>query len=302
MPERDDRSPIGLKVSRPAPPANASGAPSLAERLGYGPDDRLLIVNCDDLGSSHAANAAALRTMTEGVATSATLMVPCPWAREAARMLKSLPVGVHFTLTSEYRSYRWRALTGGASLHDKEGFMHATSRAALDYVDPGEARAECRAQIERALSWGIDVTHLDAHMYVMQQRSDLYDIYLGLAAEYRLPVRMLPSETTQSQGFHARERAAARGVLFNEDMIEPWPRRTRDVLFEEIPRLRPGVSEVFAHPADDGEELRAYDHFHAEIRIHDAACLVDPSVAALLDRHNVKRISYRPIRDLQRAG
>src|SRR5689334_3526830 len=83
------------------------GQPSLAERLGYGAEDRLLIVNCDDLGSSHAANVATFRSMAYGVATSATLMVPCPWAREAARMFRGYPVGVHLTLTCEYRGYRW---------------------------------------------------------------------------------------------------------------------------------------------------------------------------------------------------
>ena len=56
---------------------------TLAERLGYGPQDRLLIVNCDDVGSSHAANLACHEAMTSGVATSGTLMVPCAWAREA---------------------------------------------------------------------------------------------------------------------------------------------------------------------------------------------------------------------------
>ena len=76
--------------------------PSLVERLGYGPESRLLIVNCDDLGSSHSANVATFRSMVYGVASSATLMVPCPWAREAARMFKGFAVGVHLTLTSEY--------------------------------------------------------------------------------------------------------------------------------------------------------------------------------------------------------
>src|SRR5262245_39012544 len=94
------------------------GHPSLAERLGYRPEDRLLIINCDDLGSSHSANVATYRSMVHGVATSATLMVPCPWAREAAHMFKGLPVGVHLTLTSEHRGYRWRGLTNGATLFD----------------------------------------------------------------------------------------------------------------------------------------------------------------------------------------
>ncbi len=276
--------------------------PSLAERLGYGADDRLLIVNCDDLGSSHSANAATLRAMVEGVATSATLMVPCPWAREAARMFEGLAIGVHLTLTSEYSGYRWRGLTGGTSLHDDEGFLPATRAAALERALAADARAECRAQIETALAWGVDVTHLDAHMNVMQARTDLYEIYLDLAEAFRLPVRMFSREDTAKQGFRARERALARGLLFNEHMVYPWPRPTRDVLFEAIPQLPPGVSEVFAHPADDDAELRAYDTRNADLRVHDAACLTDPAIADLLDRHHIKRISYRALRELQRAG
>jgi predicted glycoside hydrolase/deacetylase ChbG (UPF0249 family) len=275
---------------------------SLAERLGYGPEDRLLIVNCDDLGSSRSANVATFRSMVDGVATSATMMVPCPSAREAAHMFKGFPVGVHLTLTCEYRGYRWRGLTNGASLHDDEGFLPSTTKLALQQIDAADARAECRAQIEAALSWGVDVTHLDAHMNVMQARTDLYEIYLDLAEEFRLPVRMFSREVTRQQGFQARERAVARGVLFNEHIVYPWPRRTRDVFFEEIPKLPPGVSEIFAHPVLDGDELRAYDTENADIRVQDAACLTDPAVVGLLDRHNIKRISFRDLREIQRTG
>jgi predicted glycoside hydrolase/deacetylase ChbG (UPF0249 family) len=276
--------------------------PSLAERLGYGADDRLLIVNCDDLGSSHSANVATYRSMVDGIATSATLMVPCPWAREAARMFQGLPVGVHLTLTCEYRGYRWRGLTGGASLYDADGFLPATSTAALAQVEAADARAECRAQIEAALSWGVDVTHLDSHMNVVLDRSDLFEVYLDLAAAFHLPVRMLSRQHNERQGFEARERAEARGLLFNQHIVYPWPRRTRDVLFEEVPKLPPGVSEVFAHPVLDGEELRGYDDRNADIRVHDSVCLTDPSVAELLDRYAVRRISFRELRELQRTG
>lgn len=273
---------------------------SLAERLGYGPEDGLLIVNCDDLGVTHSANVASYRSLVYGVATSATLMVPCPWAREAASLCKDMPIGVHLTLTSEYAGYRWRGLTNGPSLRDHDGFLPATTKAALRQITFADARSECRAQIETALSWGIDVTHLDTHMNVLQSETGFYDIYLDLAQEFRLPVRMFSSQETDRQGFHARERAAARGLLFNEHSIYPWPRRTRDVFVEEIPRLPPGVSEIFAHPALDSEELRGCDTRNADIRVHDAACLTDPAVLELLDRHAIKRISFRDLRDLQR--
>src|SRR5580700_729804 len=112
---------------------------SLAEKLGHGPDARVLIVNCDDLGSSHAANTAIEAAMAAGIATSATLMVPCPWAREAARMFQGADVGVHLTLTAEYPGYRWRSLTGGASLHDADGFLPATAGEVFANADPAEA-------------------------------------------------------------------------------------------------------------------------------------------------------------------
>jgi predicted glycoside hydrolase/deacetylase ChbG (UPF0249 family) len=275
---------------------------NLAARLGYGPDDRLLIVNCDDLGSSHSANIATFRSMVYGVATSATLMVPCPWAREAAQMFEGFPIGVHLTLTSEHGGYRWRGLTNGVSLSDDEGFFPNTTKVALRRITEADARAECRAQIETALSWGVDVTHLDTHMNVMQARTDLYEIYLDLAEEFRLPVRMFSRKETEKQAFRARDRAKTRDLLFNEHIVYPWPRRTRDVLFEEIPKLPPGVSEIFAHPVLDGEELRAYDTKNADIRTHDAVCLTDPTVSDLLDQHNIKRISFRELRELQRAG
>lgn len=276
--------------------------PSLAERLGYGADDRLLIVNCDDLGSSHSANLATHRAMTAGVATSATLMVPCPWALEAATLFEGFPVGIHLTVTSEHQGYRWRPLTPGASLRDADGFCHATTAAALETITEADARAECRAQIEAALAWGVDATHLDTHMNVVQGRSDLFEIYLDLAVEFGIPVRMFSRDDTDKQGFRARERADERGVLFNDHIIYPWPRRTRDVFFETMPNLHPGVTEIFVHPVLDGDELRGYDKNHIHIRTHDAECLVDPSVADLLQQHGIQLISYRRLRDLQRSS
>ena len=122
--------------------------------------------------------------MRQGWATSATLMVPCPWAFEAVSQAAGLDIGVHLTLTAEYPGYRWRSLTGGASLHDADGFMPATAEAVFANADITEVRAECRAQIDQALAWGVDVTHLDSHMGTVQTDARFYDVYAQLAAEY----------------------------------------------------------------------------------------------------------------------
>src|SRR5438105_8373454 len=113
---------------------------ALAERLGFPPDAKLLIVNCDDLGSSHAANLGVYEALREGVATSATLMVPCPWARDAAARYRGEDVGVHLTLNAEYDLYRWGPITHAPSLLDGDGGSPRTPAHARPHPAPAEAR------------------------------------------------------------------------------------------------------------------------------------------------------------------
>lgn len=275
---------------------------SLAERLGEGAEDRLLIVNCDDLGSSHAANVAIEAALRRGVATSATLMVPCPWALDGARRCADLDVGVHLTLTAEYPGYRWRALTPARSLHNDLGFMPTTAEEVWAKADLDEVRAEGRAQIDQALAWGVDVTHLDAHMGTMQVDPRFFAIYVALGAEYRLPLRMAGENAARRMGFAARELAAEQGVVFTDHFIAPpWGVTARGSFVERVPQLRPGVSEIFLHPVEDGPELRGYDLAAADLRAADAAWVVDPEMRALVEEAGVRLISFRPLRGLQRG-
>lgn len=276
---------------------------SLAERLGYAPDDRLLIVNCDDLGSSHAANVGVENALRRGFATSATLMVPCPWAYAAAKACADLDVGVHLTLTAEYPGYRWRSLTGAASLHDADGFLPRTTKEVYAHADLGDARAECRAQVDQALAWGVDVTHLDSHMGSVQTDARFFEIYADLAAEYRLPLRMAGARAEAALGFEFRRPAAERGCLFPDYFLSPpWNEPTRPVLLDALRRLRPGVTETLLHPAEDGAELRAYDKAAPHTRAGDYANLMDGELAALIEAEAIRLISFRPLRDMQRAA
>ena len=281
---------------------DALASESLAERLGGVADDRILIVNCDDLGSSHSANVAILKAFEAGIATSATLMVPCPWAREGAAMLEGRDVGVHLTLTAEYPGYRWRALTAARSLHDVDGSMPATVPEVYARADLDEARTECRAQVEQALAWGLDITHLDSHMGTVQIDPRFFEIYLGMAMEFDLPLRMPGRKGDERLGFGSRRQAAERGVVFTDHFISPWPRDTARVFRETLEDLAPGVSEIYAHPVEDGPELRAYDPDHPDIRANDAICFTDRSLAERIDAAGIRLISYRPLRNLQRGA
>src|SRR5438874_332969 len=248
----------------------------LAERLGFPPDAKLLIVNCDDLGSSHAANLGVYEALREGVATSATLMVPCPWARDAAARYRGEDVGVHLTLNAEWDTYRWGPITHAPSLLDGDGGFPRTIGDVWDHADLDEVRRELRAQVERAIVWGFDVSHLDSHMGTVQLRAEFFDAYVELAADFELPLRMVGASAQRMIGFPCRELAAAEGVVFPDHFVYTSVGSRRGierVLFD----LQPGVTEVYLHPAIDSDELRA-SHPDWPHRVEDYAFLTrDPS-------------------------
>lgn len=275
---------------------------SLNERLRRAPDERLVIVNCDDIGSSHAANLASLEAMERGIASSATLMVPCPWALEAAELFRGKDVGVHLTLTAEYAAYRWRSLTGASSLHDDQGFLPRTAKEVWARADLSDVRRECRAQIEQALAWGVDVTHLDSHMGALQIEPRFYEIYLEMAQAFRLPVRMAGAGAERALGFAMRAPADALGLLYPDAFFFEWGRSTAELMRTKLPALGPGVTEFIVHPVLDGPELRGYDRTEAQIRVDDHACALDPQIARLVQAEAIEFISFRPLRDAQRAA
>lgn len=271
--------------------------------MGYSERERLLIVNCDDLGSSRSANLAIERALREGSATSASLMVPCPWARAAARTCRDLDIGVHLTLSSEYPAYRWRSLTGAPSLHDRDGYLPATAQEVWARADLDEVERECRGQLDRALDWGIDVTHVDSHMEVLQLDRRYFDLYMKIALSYGLPLRLSRPASSWSFAYMSRATLERMGVVAADDYFAPpWGEPARSGLMARLGRLSRGVTEASLHPVEDGEELRAYDTEYAELRASDADCLMDRNLAALIASNGIRPIGFRPLREAMRAS
>src|SRR5687767_12588442 len=148
--------------------ATADSTKTLAERLGYSRDAKLLIVHADDLGMAHSVNAASIKAMETGLVNSASIMVPCPWFPEIAAYARRNPnadLGLHLTLTSEWELFRWGSVLSKdrvPTLFDRTGYLYVTEDVAAANIDPKEAEAEIRAQIERARAFGIQPTHLDS--------------------------------------------------------------------------------------------------------------------------------------------
>ena len=294
-------------------------SPPLGERLGFPSDARIAVVHCDDIGMCHAANVGAFEALDRGPATCGSLMVPCPWFREAADLARARPdvdLGVHLTLTCEWPHYRWGPCAGASavpSLVDAEGYLPRTAQAAVARGRPAEVETELRAQIERALAAGIDVTHLDAHMGTALMPPFL-DVYVRLALEYRLPVfairpdaRALAALGDPSAGepvaraLDAYE-AAGGPILdgMDADSLSFAPGDGEAHNAKRLAGLAPGVSYLICHPARGGEELTAIAP-EAHARDFERRYYGGEPGRRALEQAGIQTLGMRPIRDLMRG-
>jgi len=260
---------------------------------------RALIVHHDDLALFRAQNEAYRRLPYP---TGSLLMVS-PWVMELVLNPKEgADLGVHLTLTSEWRHYRFRPLTCGSSLLDLQGYMWPTTREAWEHVRTEEAEAESRAQIELALKLGIDVTHIDTHMGAVI-RPDLADVYLRLASEYRVPA-LLP-ERLEIPHVPPPLRSALAGILGRARMprfklVDTYgvnPEEKARFLKAFLTEAEPGVYHLIHHACLLTEESR--DLPDIEVRFSDFKALSDPEVRKLIEEKWVL-LTYREVRDALR--
>jgi predicted glycoside hydrolase/deacetylase ChbG (UPF0249 family) len=234
-----------------------------AERLGYPAGSKLLILHADDLAVAHSVDAASFEALNMGTVSSASIMVPCPWLTEVADYAKAHPdadLGLHLTLTSEWKTYRWGSVASSdkvPSLLQPDGTFWLTTPEVAAKAKPAEAEQEIRAQVERALAVGIHPTHLDSHMGSLFSTPELLAAYIKVAHEYRLP--FLALKLTDA-------RAPAMSLLSSNDFVFDSvviageglkPDQTKEFYLHAIKNLQPGLTEMIVHLGHDDAELQA---------------------------------------------
>jgi predicted glycoside hydrolase/deacetylase ChbG (UPF0249 family) len=279
---------------------------TIAERLGYPRDAKLLIVHADDLGMAHSVNAATIKAFETGLVNSGSIMVPCPWLSEIAAYARNNPqadLGLHLTLTSEWTSFRWGPVLPGdrvKSLLDKDGYLRLTESEAASTADPKEVELEINAQIEKARALGIQPTHLDSHMGTLYQNKALFEVFLRVARNHKLPVRIaktwfartdfLPATLTPNDVYIDQILDINPTVAAND-----WARFYSDA----IKNLQPGVTEIVVHLAYDDAEMRGATFNHpdwgAAWRQRDFDFFTSDVFRKLLQENQIKLITWREL-------
>ena len=270
--------------------------------LGYPDDARLLIINADDFGRSHASNEATLRALTDGVVSSTTLMVPCPWALHAMQLLSEHPTlsfGVHLTVVCDVPHYRCGPLTCRdkvPSLVDEGGFFSMSDRIPqwLAQVRLSELETEFRAQIEAVLAAGLSPTHLDWHCLYNGGRADIFELTVKLAQEYGLAVRVFDRSTGEA----LQQKALPTN---DHDVLDSY----RLALVEKSARyaqllrdLPSGLSEWAVHPALGTPEMQAIEPESWQVRQTDFDFLISQQARSLIEQEGIVLLSYQPLQQV----
>jgi chitin disaccharide deacetylase len=279
---------------------------SLTERLGYSRDAKLLIVHADDLGMTHAVNAASIKGLESGLVSSASMMVPCPWFPEIADYAKAHPnadLGLHLTLTSERVYVRWGPVASKEkvpSLLDGAGyFFHDWS--ADTHINPKEAELEIRAQVERAYAMGVRPTHLDSHQYrLLASGKELFEVVLRVAHAYNLP--LFVTRDWFAEHPYLEPSLGHKDIVVDHTVtIEPSvpAEKWAEFYMNAIRSLQPGVTEFVIHLAYEDEEMRAAtrerDTWGAAWRQRDFDFFTGAEFRNLLQQENIKLITWREL-------
>jgi predicted glycoside hydrolase/deacetylase ChbG (UPF0249 family) len=276
---------------------------SIQKRLGYPGNTKLLIIHADDLGISSSENAASFEAFEKGLVNSGSVMATCPKYHEVAGYSKTHPnsdIGVHLTLTSEWPSYKWGPSLDSEevkSLTDQYGHFFDNKTDLGKNIIPAEVEKELRAQIDRMIESGIDLTHIDTHMFTAFSNNEILKICISLGEEYKLPVLLIDELL-----FHIRNLHKA---IIVDRLYYAKPENNATGLinyYREVLRsIRPGLNCILVHIAFDNEEMQEIAkgqlNYGAAWRQTDFDFFTSNECRQLIKNNNIQLVTWREIRD-----
>src|ERR1051326_7324406 len=293
---------------------------TFGERLGWKASDVVVILHVDDVGMSHSSNVGAIEETEKGVARSFSIMMPTPWVPEIARYLKDHPAadsGLHLTLTSEWRLYRWGPLAGKAQvpgLVDNEGCLWHSIQQVAAKASPDEIEREIRAQIDRAETMHFPITHLDSHMGTLFARPDFFERFARVGIEKQIPILVVGGHGSH---LSADERKALEklrpwvkeiwnaGLPVLDDLFTGFTRtkgeEKPEKLMTLLSELKPGVTEIIFHASLPTEDFPLITS-SSEARRADLKTLTDPRVKKRIQERGIILTTWKELKERRKKA
>jgi predicted glycoside hydrolase/deacetylase ChbG (UPF0249 family) len=285
-----------------------------AEKLGFPKGKKVILFHCDDAGMCEEANIAVQHYFETGDVQSTAVMVPCPYAEqmiEWAKTQKSPDVGIHLTLTSEWKTYRWGPVSDSSSvpgLIDPEGKLWHDVPDVVMHASAEEVETEVRAQIDKVLGMGFTPTHIDTHMGTLYSSLDYLKVFLKIAKEYNLPANAIDlSDPRIAEGFKNE------GYPITTDVVEILDQYSlpkldnfssvpeggtyeekRDKFFALLNALEPGLTEIIFHPSVETENLKTITDSWQQ-RVWEAQLFSDPAVKKFFEDNSIIITTWKEI-------
>ncbi len=295
-----------------------------AEKLGWPEGSRVIFFHSDDLGMHHDANVGTIRSIEEGVVTSASTMMPCSWVPMWAEWMRENPDfdnGVHLTLTSEWKNYRWAPVAGAEnvpSLVDPDGYLWRSVAEVVQYGDPDHVEMEIRAQIAKARRMGLPVTHLDSHMGTLFASPEFLARYVKVGIEEQIPIMMmgghmeyLTSENPERAALAPMLREVAQqvwdaGLPLLDDLQTDPTGAARDVedkradIIKRLREMRPGVTMLIVHCTDPSPVFSKISGSGPN-RLSDTEVMSDPEIRKVIEEEGLILTTWRELHERRKA-
>ncbi len=285
-----------------------------AEKLGFPKGTKILLLHCDDAGMCEEANIAVQSYVLKGDVLSAAVMMPCPYAADMVEWAKKHPtadIGVHLTLTSEWKKYRWTTLSDPAKvpgLIDPEGKMWHEVPDVVQHATAKEVETEIRAQIDAMLALGHKPSHIDTHMGTLYGSPEFARVFFETAVKYNIPANAIDLSNKEVAEYYRKA-----GYPINDEMIQylekyPLPKLDnftsapdgktyedkRENFIKLVQSLKPGLTEIIFHPSILTENLKSITA-SAQQRAWEAEMFSDPVIKQFFKDNNIQLTNWTEI-------
>jgi chitin disaccharide deacetylase len=276
---------------------------NIQKRLGYPKDTKLLIIHADDLGITASENEASTKAFQMGMVNSGSIMVTCSKFNDIADFSRSHPeadIGIHLTITSEWNSHKWGPVLPPEkvkSIVDSNGYFFYDKGRIIENANPEEVDKEFRAQFNKAIQSGIELTHIDTHMLTAFSSRDILRKYIELGKEYKLPV-LLTNELPLNTWLF--KKALVVDKLYCAQP-EDYVKGLDNYYSNTLKSIKPGLNIILVHIAFNDDEMQDLTgnnpNFGATWRQNDYDFFISDECRQLIKENNIRLITWREIRD-----